>query len=144
MRTLQRIKIRNFKSIREQELRLQPLNIFIGGNGSGKSNLIQVFHFLKEIVNQNLAGYTLTKGGADSLLYYGRKQSQEIEFDLEFGAGSYLNAYNVLLIGTDDDSLIIKTETTRSHKRGIPKPNIVVAAMSLKWTPKSRPLNSIS
>ena len=51
MRTLQRLKITNFKSIREQELRLLPLNVFIGGNGSGKSNLINVFRFLKEIVD---------------------------------------------------------------------------------------------
>ena len=67
MRTLQRLKVTNFKSIREQELRLRPLNIFIGGNGSGKSNLVGVFRFLKEIVGQNLSGYTQMKGGADSL-----------------------------------------------------------------------------
>ena len=34
MRTLQRLKVTNFKSIREQELLLRPLNVFIGGNGS--------------------------------------------------------------------------------------------------------------
>ena len=44
--------IRNFKSIRDQTLKLGPLNIFIGGNGSGKSNLIEVFRFLHEIVDQ--------------------------------------------------------------------------------------------
>jgi ABC-type uncharacterized transport system ATPase subunit len=47
MRTLQRPTVTNFKSIREQELLLQTLNVFIGGNGSGKSNLIDVFRFLK-------------------------------------------------------------------------------------------------
>src|SRR6266478_1165542 len=57
MRTLEKLTIKNFKSIREQTLALGRLNVFIGGNGAGKSNLIEAFRFLREIVNQNLAGY---------------------------------------------------------------------------------------
>ena len=87
MRTLEKLTIKNFKSIREQTLALGRLNVFIGGNGAGKSNLIGVFRFLREIVNQNLAGYTGIKGGADSLLYFGRKRSPEMSFRLEFGEG---------------------------------------------------------
>jgi predicted ATPase len=110
MRKLEKLTIKNFKSIREQTLALGPLNIFIGGNGSGKSNLIQVFKFLREILNQNLAGYTATKGGADTLLYFGRKRSLEMEFFLEFAEGHTSNAYDVKLRGADDDSLIISSE----------------------------------
>ena len=117
MRTLQRIKITNFKSIREQELRLQPLNIFIGGNGSGKSNFINVFRFLKEIVGQNLSGYTRKKEGADSLLHYGRKRSPEMELDVEFGEGNTTNRYCVRLTGADDDSLFIGKENTYYHDK---------------------------
>jgi len=58
MRTLEKLTIKSFKSIREQTLALGRLNVFIGGNGAGKSNLIEVFRFLREIVNQNLADYT--------------------------------------------------------------------------------------
>ena len=63
MRKLETLTIQNFKSIRKQKLQLNMLNVFIGSNGSGKSNLIEVFRFLREIVNQNLAGYTAKKGG---------------------------------------------------------------------------------
>jgi predicted ATPase len=110
MRILQRLKVANFKSIREQELALSPLNVFIGGNGSGKSNLIGVFHLLKEIVGQNLAGYTQLKGGADSLLYYGRKRSPNMELDLQFGEGNKVNSYRVRLMGTENDTLFIGQE----------------------------------
>jgi predicted ATPase len=68
---------------------------FIGGNGAGKSNLIEAFRFLREIVNQNLAGYTALKGGADKLLYFGRKRSPEMEMFLEFVEGDISNAYDV-------------------------------------------------
>ena len=56
MRKLEKLTIPGFKSIREQVLELGALNVFIGSNGAGKSNLVEVFRFLREIVNQNLAG----------------------------------------------------------------------------------------
>src|SRR5271169_6015319 len=107
MRTLEKLTIKNFKSIREQTLELGKLNVFIGGNGVGKSNLIGAFRFLREIVNQNLAEYVRTKGGADTLLYFGRKRSPEMSFRLEFGEGETANGYSVKLRATDDDSLFI-------------------------------------
>jgi predicted ATPase len=117
MRTLEKLTIKNFKSIREQTLALGRLNVFIGGNGAGKSNLIGAFRFLREIVNQNLAGYTGIKGGADSLLYFGRKMSPEMSFFLEFSEGNTANAYLVKLQGTNDDSLTISEETAFYHER---------------------------
>src|SRR4051812_44879055 len=117
MRQLESLAIKNFKSIRDQELNLRPLNVFIGGNGAGKSNLIGVFRFLREIVTQNLQGYTALKGGADNLLYFGRKRSSEMEFHLEFGEGRSSNGYTVSLRGTAEDRLIIWGETAFYHDR---------------------------
>jgi predicted ATPase len=117
MRTLEKLTIRNFKSIRDQTLALGRLNIFIGGNGAGKSNLIEVFRFLREIVNQNLAGYVGMKGGADTLLYFGRKRSPEMTFHLEFGEGDTGNAYYVEMKGTEEDSLLIAVERAFYHER---------------------------
>jgi len=117
MRTLEKITIKGFKSIREQTLALGPLNVFIGGNGCGKSNLIEVFRFLREIVTQNLAGYVVKKGGADTLLHFGRKRTPEMDLFLEFAEGSTSNAYEVTLAGTNDDGLVIGRETGYYHDK---------------------------
>ena len=117
MRKLEKLTIKNFKSIREQVLELGLLNVFIGSNGAGKSNLIEVFRFLREIVNQNLAGYVGVKGGADTLLYFGRKSSPEMSLRLEFGEGDTGNGYSIKLQGTNEDSLIIVWETALYHER---------------------------
>lgn len=116
MRTLETLTIRNFKSIRDQTLRLGPLNIFIGGNGSGKSNLIEVSRFLRAIVDEKLAEYTAMKGGADSLLYFGRRQSPDMSFSIEFGAGETSRRYQIKLMGVDDDTLIIAKEIVVSRE----------------------------
>lgn len=117
MRTLEKLTIQGFKSIRDQTLQLRNLNVFIGGNGVGKSNLIGSFRFLREVLNQNLAGYTLTKGGADILLHFGRKRSPEMAFFLEFGEGQISNSYRLRLHGTDDNALIVAGETAYYHEK---------------------------
>ena len=84
MRTLGKIAIKGFKSIRDQTLELDRLNVFIGGNGVGKSNLIGVFRFLHEVINQRLEKYVVTRGGADNILHFGRKTTPRMEFTLQF------------------------------------------------------------
>ena len=47
MNTLQRMSLAGFKSIREmRDLEFKPLNVLIGANGTGKSNLISFFKLL--------------------------------------------------------------------------------------------------
>lgn len=116
MRTLEKLTVKGFKSIREQTIPLGPLNIFIGGNGVGKSNLIGVFRFLRELFNQNLTQYSLSKG-ADALLHFGRKRTPAMLLRLEFGEGSVSNAYKVELRAADDESLIIANETAYYHEK---------------------------
>ena len=40
------VEIEGFKTLKKVNLKLEPLNILIGGNGSGKSNLLSFFTFL--------------------------------------------------------------------------------------------------
>jgi predicted ATPase len=44
MENLSRIKIKGFKSIKELDLDMKPINVLIGANGSGKSNFVSVFN----------------------------------------------------------------------------------------------------
>jgi len=48
---IKRIRIRNFKSLRDVDLELRKINVIVGPNGSGKSNLVDFFIFLKEFIN---------------------------------------------------------------------------------------------
>lgn len=116
MRTLEKLTIKNLKSIREQTLALGRLNVFIGGNGAGKSNLIQAFRLLREISQQNLAAYSLARG-VEGLLHFGRKKSRFIELYVEFGEGKLSNAYRVNLVPSDEGSLVIGRESVYFHDR---------------------------
>jgi AAA15 family ATPase/GTPase len=43
------IKLRNWKNFREAEADLRLRTFFIGPNASGKSNLLDVFRFLRDV-----------------------------------------------------------------------------------------------
>ena len=116
MRKLEKLGIVAFKSIREQTLELGALNVLIGANGAGKSNLVQAFRFLREIRMQNLARYSVERG-ADALLYRGRKVSSSMGFYVEFGEGAFGNAYRINLIPTDENTLVVNEETAYFHDR---------------------------
>ena len=118
MRTLEKLTIKGFKSIREQTLELDRLNVFIGGNGVGKSNLIGVFQFLHEVINQRLGKYAAMRGGADSVLHFGRKTTGNLEFQLEFGHGDEATTYVLHIEGTEDSGLVIAKETASWKSRG--------------------------
>ncbi|MBI2986696.1 MAG: AAA family ATPase [Deltaproteobacteria bacterium] len=117
MRTLEQLKVKNFKSIRDQTLQLGRLNVFIGGNGSGKSNLIGVFHFLNRVVAGDLQNYTGETGGADSILHFGRKQSPSLSIELEFVRGDNANGYSFELRPTAEDRFIFSSESYWFHDR---------------------------
>ncbi len=108
------ISLKNFKSIREaNDIKLGAVNILIGANGSGKSNLISFFRFLKNIMNQNLQGYVAYHSGkADSFLYFGAKQSTFLEGRIEFLRINNVdaNTYLFRLFPTQDSRLIFLGE----------------------------------
>jgi predicted ATPase len=87
MKTLRKVKIEGFKSIENAELKLGDLNVIIGANGSGKSNLIGVFRLLDRVLTRNLQLYVASE--PDRLLHHGRKVTPALSLDFAFDQNSY-------------------------------------------------------
>ena len=81
------LEIAGFRSLRNCRVALQPINILIGANGSGKSNFITFFDFLNVLSNRLLNEYVALKGGADRLFFNGIKETSELKFKMEFNGG---------------------------------------------------------
>ncbi len=106
-RPIDKLKIQGFKSLQDVELDLGKLNVLIGPNGAGKSNLVAYFHMLREMVEGRLQVWVAKRGGADRILSFGRKYTEELSSHLQFGA----NAYGFALEATDDDQFIFTDES---------------------------------
>jgi len=116
MSSLDTLTIKGFKSIRSLEnFELKDLNVFIGGNGAGKTNMISFFRLLRSIVNGNLGDYVRKSGGAGDLLFNGRKVTEEMFFETRFGD----RGYRFSLRPTPKDSCEINDEA-RYYAHGDP------------------------
>ena len=104
MAALDWITVEGFKSIKRIErLALEPINIVIGSNGSGKSNLIGVFSFLREIRSGRLREYVIRAGGADKILHFGSRITPALMMHISFGGE--INQYEIRLTTASGDEL---------------------------------------
>ncbi len=117
------IEVSGFKSIAATgKVTLGPINLIIGPNGSGKSNFIGAFSFLQAIKEGRLYDYVRTAGGADELLYFGTKTTQEVKIALSFC--DEVNGYQLTLKADNNDNLFpLHEQTTCGDKARYPRPD---------------------
>jgi predicted ATPase len=110
MKELEHITIEGFRSIRSQTLALRRLNLVIGGNGVGKSNLVNSFRFLHDIYREQLQALSAS-GNPATYFFHGPKVTPEIRLRAKFTDQEKLVAveYSVA-IGFGDTRLFVKRE----------------------------------
>ena len=107
---LENLTIKGFKSINSLDLVMKPVNILIGANGSGKSNFISIFTFLRNLSEGKLQNYVEKNGFANAFFHFGSKTTPLIEVDIDVG----YNGYHVEFVhGVGDDRLVFKREYCR-------------------------------
>lgn len=108
MTALSKIVIEGFKSIaRPQTIEFGDVNLLIGANGAGKSNLVSFFAMLNQIILKDLQFYVQKQGGPDTFLSRGSAESETISAQIFFG----LNGYFFSLTPTTDGRLIYDNES---------------------------------
>lgn len=65
---LSRVRVRNYKSIRNCDLTLRPLTVLVGPNGSGKSNLLDAVAFVADALRGSLDTALQARGGIDGII----------------------------------------------------------------------------
>ena len=86
---ISRLVLRGYKSIADCDLELGRLNVLIGANGAGKSNLIGFFRLIGRILDQQLQTAVGLAGGPDALLHFGRKRTETLHAEMYFGNNGY-------------------------------------------------------
>lgn len=114
MAMLRRVVLKGFKSIKEMDLELRPLNVLIGANGAGKSNLVSFFQMLNAMMASSLQYSVGSSGHAQTLLHYGPKVTEQIEAHVECESGRTRVKYSLKLAYALPDGLIIAAEELSS------------------------------
>ena len=86
---ISRVAIKNYRSLKDVELRPGPLTVLIGPNGAGKSNILDALRFLKEIHSdprsrEMVTNSQLEERGGYKQVVWGGLTDEKIEFEVEF------------------------------------------------------------
>ena len=127
---IEQIKIQNYKSIREAVIPLSNLNILIGSNGAGKSNLISFFELVKALLDQRLGSYVLQRGGIDRILHHGRKNSEFIRSLIDF---NNTNAIEFEIRPTTGSKAYIEFTKDYFNKNGVQDKNYKELWHPFEW-----------
>lgn len=121
------IKIKNFKALKDFELRDIPnFSVILGANGSGKSTFFGIFGFLKEALSTNVHTALLKQGGIKGFDEVKSRDSEgDIEIELKFrmrntatkGVSNPLITY-FICIGKDERGHGIVEKEVLKYRRG--------------------------
>jgi len=116
---IENISISGYKSIKNLEnLQLSQLNVLVGANGSGKSNLISFFEMLNFMTSMSLGSYVSHKGGADVLLHTGKEPADQISCEINFKIYKHnpdqydFDGYRMVLKPSETNALYFNNEHT--------------------------------
>lgn len=84
---IKKLRISNFKTFKNVSIELDKYGVLIGANASGKSNFIQIFKFLRDIVNYGLENAISLQGGIEYLRNL--KLGSTIKFSLGIVADAF-------------------------------------------------------
>lgn len=93
---IKKLKIKNFKSLRDVEIELGKFTVLIGPNASGKSNLLDSLLFLSQTAGIDLSNSLNQRGKFEHIAFAGKGEKFEIaiEFLLDNQASNYLLCVN--------------------------------------------------
>ena len=125
-----KLTIENFKSFARVEVDFSRFNVIVGPNAAGKSNLIEVIAFLKDIVEHGLEDAVAIHGGIKALLNFDadgeRVMRVSAEYDTREGAVVTPEEINRRILESRKDKKIVGVKkgrekygfSIRPHKRG--------------------------
>lgn len=82
---LSKIKIKNFRCLRDASLDLAPLTFIVGPNGSGKSSILMAIQLLKQSIGSTLRfdGEYVRLGSFQNVLYSGERKAPKKDAEEE-------------------------------------------------------------
>lgn len=126
MIVLKSIQIKGFKSISEKKpvsLALGRVNVILGANGAGKSNIISFFKMLNFMMSGSLQNFVEANGSGQNFLHYGPKITRQIVGKLELENDEFNDNYDFTLYYANPDRLIVSSEEVTYYRKKERKPN---------------------
>ncbi|TAE40470.1 MAG: DUF2813 domain-containing protein [Runella slithyformis] len=124
---LKSLTIKGYKSINQEGAHLSfgDITVLLGANGVGKSNVVSFFSMLNYAMTGALQTFVAERGFADSFLYFGSKNTRQIQASVAFLDNESTDCYDFTLTHAAGDILLFTEEKITYHKLSTKTPYVI-------------------
>ena len=108
---IESLHVENFKSIRELDVEFSNLNVFVGPNAAGKSNIFEVFSFLYDMDKEGSADAIQLRGGVEYLRNTRIGDERSTKIDTKFEPDSEYKLVNSESIHRRQEQVVSRSLT---------------------------------
>lgn len=105
---ISRLYISHYRSISEVDLTLSQVNVLVGKNGSGKSNIVDALSFLSDICNEDLDYAIVKRHGIDSIRQWNKFKPYHITIELNIERDEGKGRYKLVLASSRSNYRIVE------------------------------------
>lgn len=102
------ISVSHYRSIFHADLHLNRINLIVGANGSGKSNIIDAIYFLHDCCTSDVETALTKRHGIDSVRQWSKTRPFHISIELYFASQGGWGRYKVVLASAKGDHRVIE------------------------------------
>jgi predicted ATPase len=111
---IDRLEVKNFRSIRQCDVQLAPVTFFVGPNASGKTCIVDALLFIAQALRHSLEQSVRMRGGVQPVLHAPVEFPSSVEFHLEISSSTgILGHYQLVLTARDFGSMLVAREECR-------------------------------
>lgn len=115
---LRKVQLRNYRSIGQCHVELNPLTVLIGRNGAGKSNFLDALHFVADSLRSSLDHALRDRGGVQEVRRLSTGHPRNFLIGLEFSLPDWITArYSFEIAAQKGGAFGIKQERLRLYAK---------------------------
>jgi len=108
---IDQVKIKNYRSLADVDVRLGKLTVLVGRNGAGKSTFLDVLRFVRDALRFNLETAIDSRGGIATLCrWVSSGRPLDIDLGIDTHIDGYMTSYGFVLARTQQSNYKLKRE----------------------------------
>lgn len=126
--------MKNYRSLAEVDVALEPLTVLVGHNGSGKSNLVDVLRFVHDAMRLGLDAAIVKRHGMSALRRWSDKgRPFDVEINLSISTDEVKGAYGFTLGSERRGEYRVKAETCLLTQHSDPRQTVHFETINGEW-----------